>query len=75
MGANSRWSPPRTNSMGESGSLLAHLGRSKNKPHLKIFFLLCDEKMYPVHKRTKSVTEIVFIISLNFKGQLYHYLF
>ena len=30
--------------MGETGSLLAHLGRSKNEPGLEIFLLLYDKK-------------------------------
>ena len=58
--------------MTETGSLSRHLDYSKNWPRLEIFLLLCDKKMYPVHKRTKSVPEIVFIISLNFKGYFYH---
>ena len=44
MGASSFWSSSRTDFMGETGSLLAHLGRSKNEPGLEIFLLLYDKK-------------------------------
>ena len=43
--ANSFWSPQGPN-MGETGSLLAHLGLSKSNPGLEIFVALNDEKIH-----------------------------
>ena len=51
--------PSRIEYVGETDSLLAHLGRSKNDPGLEMFLVLYDEKIYPVHKRTKGGSEIV----------------
>ena len=45
--------------MREIGSLLAHLGVPKPR-RLKIFFVLYDVKIYPVHKETLSGAEIAF---------------
>ena len=53
-----------TDYMEETGSLLALLRRSKNEPGLEFFLVLYDEKMYKVHKRTKSGPEKVFTTSL-----------
>ena len=44
--------------MTETGSLLAHLGIPKYKSGLKIFFVLYNEKMYPVHKQSEGGPEI-----------------
>ena len=46
MGENSFWSLLRTDYMGETGSLLAHLGLSKSNPGLEIFVALNDEKIH-----------------------------
>ena len=40
---------------------------SKNEPGLKIFFVLYDKKMFPVHRRTKSRTEIISYHVFNFQ--------
>ena len=39
----------------------------KNEPGLQIFFSLYDGKMYPVHKRDESGSEIAFYYILRFK--------
>ena len=56
MEATSFWSPPRANYIGETGSLLAHLGRSKNEP------LQCIRSINELKTYQK-----IFIISLNLK--------
>ena len=56
MEATSFWSPPRANYIGETGSLLAHLGRSKNEP------LQCIRSINELKAYQK-----IFIISLNLK--------
>ena len=50
MGENSFWSLLRTDYMGGTGSLLAHLGRSENESGLAIFLVLYDKKTYAIHK-------------------------
>ena len=40
---------------------------SKNEPDLKIFFVLCREKIYPVHKRTESGPEKAFHYFFDFQ--------
>ena len=67
MGENSFWSLLRTDYMGETGSLLAHLGRYENKSGLEIFLILYDKKTYAIHKRTKCGLEIIFYYFFKFQ--------
>ena len=53
--------------MEKTGSLLAHLGCPKSDPDLKIFLVLFDEKIYTVHKRTVSGSEIAFYYFFKFQ--------
>ena len=53
--------------MRETGSHLDHLDLPKTSQVWKYFFSLYDEKMYPVHKQTKSGSKKTFYHS--FKSQ------
>lgn len=59
--------PWRTDYVGETGSLLVPLGRSKNDPGRELYIELFDKIVYPVRKRTKTGPEIVFFYFFEFQ--------
>ena len=65
----------RTDCMRAVGSFFGLPMCSKKDPGLKLFFVLHDAKMHPVHKKLKMDQKQLFIFSSNSRGQFYNCIF